>query len=213
MENSEAWRIVEALLFAAAEPMGEDELAGRAPEGTDVAAILAELYDHYATRGVNLVKVADKWMFQTAPDLAFLLRKELEEPRKLSRAAVETLAIIAYHQPVTRAEIEEIRGVGLSKGTIDVLMEAGWVKPRGRKRVPGRPLTYGTTADFLVHFGLSSLDDLPGVEEMKAAGLLENVNLGMLDFSAPGARGEDDPGEEELELPGLEEEQHETAAE
>jgi segregation and condensation protein B len=212
MENTEAWRIVEALLFASAEPLSTDELMTRVPEGTDINAILTELCEHYASRGVRLVQVADKWMFQTAPDLAFLLRKELEEPRKLSRAAVETMAIIAYHQPVTRAEIEEIRGVSLSKGTIDVLMEAGWVKPRGRKRVPGRPLTYGTTPEFLVHFGLSSLDDLPGVEELKAAGLLEHVNLGMLDFSAPGKADEDDPGEDELELP-LEGEAHETAAE
>ena len=197
-------RMIEALLFASARPLGVEDLAERVPEEVDVPAILEALAAHYDGRGVNLVEVAGKWMFRTASDLAFLLRKELEEPRKLSRAAVETLAIIAYHQPVTRAEIEDVRGVSLSKGTIDVLMEAGWVKPKGRKRTPGRPVTYGTTEDFLVHFGLESVKDLPGLEELKAAGLLENVNVGLVDFSIKGDGGEDDDVQEEL--PDLEDE-------
>ncbi len=216
MINDEHLRMVEALLFASAEPLSEAALAERVPEGADVPAILAALSEHYAPRGVNLVSVAGKWMFRTAADLAFLLRKELEEPRRLSRAAVETLAIVAYHQPVTRAEIEEIRGVGLSKGTLDVLMEAGWVKPRGRKRTPGRPVTYGTSESFLVHFGLSSIDDLPGIEELKAAGLLDHVNLGVLSFNEPKEEGEEAEEElplEELPLEDLEGEEHETAAE
>ncbi|RIK94432.1 MAG: SMC-Scp complex subunit ScpB [Proteobacteria bacterium] len=216
MINDEHLRMVEALLFASAEPLSEAALAERVPEGADVAAILTALSEHYAPRGVNLVSVAGKWMFRTAADLAFLLRKELEEPRRLSRAAVETLAIVAYHQPVTRAEIEEIRGVGLSKGTLDVLMEAGWVKPRGRKRTPGRPVTYGTSESFLVHFGLASVDDLPGIEELKAAGLLDHVNLGVLSFNEPKEEGEEAEEElplEELPLDDLEGEEHETAAE
>lgn len=192
-------RMIEALLFASARPLGVEELAVRVPEEVDVPEVLAALAGHYEARGVNLVEVGGKWIFRTASDLAFLLRRELEEPRKLSRAAVETLAIVAYHQPVTRAEIEEVRGVSLSKGTLDVLMEAGWVKPRGRKRTPGRPVTYGTTQDFLVHFGLEDIKDLPGLEELKAAGLLDNVNVGMVDFSVGG----DAESEDEVDQPGL----------
>lgn len=201
-------RTVEALLFASADPLSEGDLQSRLPEDVDAHALVAELQAHYATRGVNLVQVGGKWLFRTAPDLAFLLRKEVEEPRKLSRAAVETLAIIAYQQPVTRAEIEDIRGVSLSKGTIDVLMEAGWVRPRGRKKVPGRPLMYGTTEDFLVHFGLESLKDLPGIEELRAAGLLDHVNMGVMAFEKPGEADGEEP-----ELPGFADEEREGGGE
>lgn len=166
-------RTVEALLFAASEPLDEASLALRLPAGVDVAAILTELVEDYARRGVNLVRVAGKWAFRTAPDLAFLLRRETERERRLSRAAIETLAIIAYHQPVTRAEIEDIRGVSVSKGTLELLLETEWIRPRGRRRSPGRPLTFGTTESFETHFGLESLKDLPGLEELKAAGLLD----------------------------------------
>ena len=168
-------RIVEALLFAAAEPVEAQALARALPAGTDVVALLAELQRQYEGRGVNLMYVADKWQFRTANDLAFLLRKQAVEEKKLSRAAIETLAIVGYHQPVTRAEIEDIRGVMVSKGTIDALMEAGWVRIRGRRRTPGRPVTYGTTEAFLTHFGLESIGDLPGMDELKAAGFLDAV--------------------------------------
>ena len=167
-------RMAEALLFAAAEPLDEASIAARLPEDADVAAILARLSERYADRGVHLVRVAGKWALRTAPDLAFLLKREVETVRRLSRAAVETLAIIAYHQPVTRAEIEEIRGVGLSRGTLDRLMEAQWVRPVGRRRTPGRPVTYGTSEGFLDHFGLAAIEDLPGLDELNAAGLLES---------------------------------------
>ena len=168
-------RIVEALLFAASEPLSEQALAAALPAGTSVAPLIAELQRIYQPRGVNLVKVAGKWQFRTAQDLAFLLRKQAVEERRLSRAAIETLAIIAYHQPVTRAEIEDIRGVMVSKGTVDALMEVGWVRIRGRRRTPGRPVTYGTTEAFLVHFGLENVGDLPGMDELKAAGFLESA--------------------------------------
>ena len=167
-------RLLEAMLFAAVEPVDEAVLVSRLPEGTDVAALLETLSRHYAARGVNLTRVAGKWAFRTADDLAPYLRIEVKVPRKLSRAAVETMAIIAYHQPVTRGEVEEIRGVALSRGTLDVLLEAGWIKPVGRRRTPGRPATWGTTPRFLEHFSLNSLGDLPGVEELKAAGLLDS---------------------------------------
>ncbi len=166
-------RMAEALLFAAAEPLDRNTLLARLPDGVDVDAIIASLSEAYATRGVNLVKVGGKWAFRTAADLHFLLTEEREQTRKLSRAALETLAIVAYHQPVTRAEIEEIRGVGLSKGTLDQLMEIGWVRPRGRRRTLGRPVTYGTSDMFLEHFNLEHTRDLPGFEELKAAGLLD----------------------------------------
>jgi segregation and condensation protein B len=168
----EAERIVEALIFASAEPVPEGFLTDRLPRGTDVAAVLARLAENYAGRGVNLVRTADRWAFRTAADLSFVIRKDDNEVKKLSRAALEVLAIIAYHQPVTRAEIEDIRGVQTSKGTLDVLMEAGWVRFRGRRRSPGRPVTLGTTTDFLDHFGIEELRDLPGLEELKGAGLL-----------------------------------------
>jgi segregation and condensation protein B len=177
--EAESLRMAEALLFAAAEPLEEGALASRLPEGADVAALLAELAQAYAGRGVNLVQVAGKWQFRTAPDLAFLMRIEKQEIRRLSRAAIETLAIIAYHQPVTRAEIEEIRGVGLSKGTLDLLLEIEWVRISGRRQTPGRPVTYGTSEAFLVHFGLAKIGDLPGLEELKATGLLDPAPPGM----------------------------------
>jgi len=165
-------RMVEALLFAAAEPLSRADLAQRLPLNVDVDAALASLEARYADRGVQLSRVAGRWRLQTAPDLAFLMTREREEPRRLSRAAQETLAIIAYHQPVTRAEIEQVRGVQVSRGTLDVLLELGLVRMRGRRRTPGRPVTFGTTDAFLEHFGLAGLGDLPGVAEMKAAGLL-----------------------------------------
>ena len=166
-------RIIEALLFAADEPVAETALAQSLPPGTEIAALLAELQHHYEARGVNLINVAGKWQFRTAKDLGFLLHKHAVEERRLSRAAIETLSIIAYHQPVTRAEIEDIRGVMVSKGTVDALMEVGWVRIRGRRRSPGRPVTYGTTEAFLVHFGLDNVGDLPGMDELKAAGFLD----------------------------------------
>ena len=187
-------RMVEALLFAAAEPLSAADLARRLPEGADVGRALAGLRQRYQGRGVELECVADRWRFRTAADLAALMTEEREEPRRLSKAAMETLAIIAYHQPVTRAEIEAVRGVGLSRGTLDLLLEIGWVRMRGRRRSPGRPVTYGTTDGFLEHFGLASLADLPGAAEMKAAGLLDlDLPPG---FAAPDpgqGAGEEDP--------------------
>jgi segregation and condensation protein B len=170
----EHMRLLEALLFAAAVPLDEKTLGSRLPEDVDLKASLRALQAEYSTRGVNLVRIAGKWTFRTAGDLSWLLTKEATVPKKLSRAAIETLAVIAYHQPVTRAEVEEIRGVVMSKGTFDVLMETGWIKPRGRRKVPGRPITYGTTEDFLSHFGLEELGNLPGLEELKGSGLLDN---------------------------------------
>lgn len=171
--RSMAFRMVEAVLFASAHPLAKSEIAARLPEGSDVDALIREIEHAYSGHGVNLVKVAGKYMFRTASDLAFLLQRDAHDQKKLSRAALETLAIIAYHQPVTRAEIEEVRGVSISKGTIDVLMEAGWIRMRGRRRTPGRPVTYGTTENFLVHFGLEVIGDLPGLDELKGAGLLD----------------------------------------
>jgi segregation and condensation protein B len=168
-------RLVEALLFAASEPLDEKALAKHLPAGVDVRATLKRLQAEYAPRGVNLVHIGNKWTFRTANDLSWLLTHEAVESKKLSRAAIETLAIIAYHQPVTRAEIEEIRGVSTAKGTLDVLLETGWVRPRGRRKAPGRPLTYGTTADFLGHFGLEALGDLPGLDDLKGSGLFDGT--------------------------------------
>ena len=178
-ERAQQLRLVEALLFAAAAPLDEAGLAQYFEDGADVGVLLRELSENYAGRGVNLVRLAGGWAFRTAPDLAAKLRVERPVARKLSRAAVETLAVIAYHQPVTRAEIEEIRGVALGKGAIDTLMEAGWVRPRGRRASPGRPLLWVTTPDFLVHFGLDSLSELPGVDEVRAAGLLDHTPAGI----------------------------------
>ncbi len=168
----EAERITEALIFASAMPVSESYIRDRIAAGIDVRAMMLRLRDTYAGRGVNLVQVDDAWAFRTAADLSFVIRRDEHEVRKLSRAALEVLSIVAYHQPVTRAEIEDIRGVQTSKGTLDVLMEAGWVRFRGRRRTPGRPVTLGTTRDFLDHFGLEELRDLPGLEELKGAGLL-----------------------------------------
>jgi segregation and condensation protein B len=178
-DASEAARMVEAALFAAEEPMSADDIGDHVGPDVDVAATLDELRGHYSGRGIELVERGGRWHFQTAPDLAHILRRERDETRRLSRAAVETLAIIAYHEPVSRAEIEAIRGVQISKGTLDVLMEAGWVRPAGRREAPGRPLTYATTQNFLVHFGLESRRDLPGLDDLKAAGLLDPIDAAL----------------------------------
>jgi segregation and condensation protein B len=169
---AEAVRMAEAIVFASAEPVSDKALAERLPGETDVVAVMAELQSVYEKRGVNLVRVGDAWAFRTAADLSFLMSRESVQQKKLSRAALEVLAIIAYHQPVTRAEMEEIRGVETAKGTLDVLMETGWIKIRGRRKTPGRPVTYGTTNAFLDHFGLEEIRDLPGMDELKGAGLL-----------------------------------------
>jgi segregation and condensation protein B len=169
---ADAFRRAEAILFASDEPIAAATLAEALPQGIEPGDVLPRLKAEYSRRGVQLVEVAGKWRFQTAPDLAFLFEETREQPRPLSRAALETLAIIAYCQPVTRAEIEDVRGVAVSSGTLDILMEEGWVRPRGRRRTPGRPVTYGTTEGFLVHFGLDSVDSLPGRDELRAAGLL-----------------------------------------
>ncbi|WP_277980819.1 SMC-Scp complex subunit ScpB [Sphingomonas phyllosphaerae] len=173
-------RAVEAVLFASAEPLSLDSLrayVGNGDGSSDVRAAIAAVAERYRGRGVELVERGGRWHFQTAPDLAHLLRRDREEVRRLSRAGIETLAIIAYHEPVSRAEIEAIRGVQVAKGTLDVLMEAGWVRPAGRRDVPGRPLTYATTPEFLSHFGLTSRRDLPGLDDLRAAGLLDPVDL------------------------------------
>ena len=172
-QSGQNQRILEALLFASDGPLDSDTLNDKLPEGADLGALLASLAERYANRGINIIEVAGGWTFRTAPDLAPHLTVYRTVRRRLSRAALETLAIIAYHQPVTRAEIEDIRGVGLSRGTLDQLLEAEWIKPKGRRPVPGRPLTWGTTAEFLNHFGIENLTDLPGVEELKASGLLQ----------------------------------------
>lgn len=195
-------RSLEALLFASAEPVSEDELRRRLPAEADLSALLEELRQTYADRGVQLVRVAKGWAFRTAPDLAHLMTREVVEQRRLSRPALEMLAIIAYHQPVTRSEIEEIRGVSTSKGTLDLLMEIGWVRISGRRNVPGRPVTYGTTDAFLEHFSLDRVSDLPGVEELAAAGLLEKNALAVpedADAEAP-ADDESDYDERDRDL-------------
>jgi len=195
--RAEHLRLLEAMLFASAEPLDAETLAGRLPENIDIGAALARLEEAYSTRGVNLVRVAGKWTFRTANDLAWLLARDAVETRKLSRAALETLAIVAYHQPVTRAEIEEIRGVTTSKGTLDVLLETGWIRPRGRRKTPGRPITFGTTEAFLSHFGLEMLADLPGLEELKGAGLFDGRLPAGFSVPAPS----DDPSLREDEDP------------
>ncbi len=189
-EHDDAVRAVEATLFAAEEPLGMAEIAAYVGEAVDVKAALGELQAHYAGRGIELVERGGRWHFQTAADLAHILRREREESRKLSRAAVETLAIIAYHEPVSRAEIEAIRGVQISRGTLDVLMEAGWVRPAGRREVPGRPLTFATTQEFLTHFGLQSRRDLPGIDDLRAAGLLDPVDTALERLGLDGALDE-----------------------
>ena len=213
----ESARIAEALLFAATEPMDEGEIARRLPDGTDLAAVMARLREDYAHRGINLVRVGRKWLFRTASDLGWILSREKLEEKKLSRAALETLAIIAYHQPVTRHEIEDIRGVAISKGTLDVLLETGWVRLRGRRRAPGRPITYGTTEQFLLHFGLEQIGDLPGLEELKGAGLFDGrlpQGFGVPQPSdALELREDEDPLETDAEELDVGEPQEEAAAE
>jgi segregation and condensation protein B len=200
-ERAEELRILEALLFAADEPLDEKALAARLPAGADVRALLNHLQTEYAARGVNLVRVGGKWSLRTAGDLAWLLTREMVVTRKLSRAAIETLAIVAYHQPVTRAEIEEIRGVTTSKGTLDVLLETGWIRLRGRRKAPGRPVTYGTTEAFMSHFGLDALADLPGIDELKGAGLIDKALPAGFSVPAPSddpaLRDDEDPLEPE----------------
>ncbi len=203
IEYDPAVRAVEATLFASEAPMTIEAIRAYVGDAIDVADALAKLEEHYRGRGIELVRRGKTWHFQTAADLAHLLRREREESRKLSRAAVETLAIIAYHEPVSRAEIEAIRGVQISKGTLDVLMEAGWVRPAGRREVPGRPLTYATTGEFLTHFGLASRRDLPGLADLKAAGLLDPVDLaleGLQGLSAVESGDMPEGDETELEI-------------
>lgn len=218
-ERREKLRILEAVIFASAAPLDEAGIATYLKPGDDIPGLLAELQESYRSRGVNLVRVAGKWAFRTAEDLSWALERHAKQERRLSKAALETLAIVAYHQPATRAEIEEIRGVSISKGTLDVLMEAGFVRPRGRRRAPGKPVTYGTTERFLEHFGMAAVGDLPGLADLKASGLLD-ANLPP-DFKVPSptdvaalmpdelpldAGGEDDEAlQEELDLPDPEE--------
>ncbi|MEE8516473.1 MAG: SMC-Scp complex subunit ScpB [Alphaproteobacteria bacterium] len=193
-------RLLEAVLFAAAEPLDRETMAVRLPEGADIDGLLAALVETYRNRGVNLVRNGGRWAFRTAPDLAAQLRVFATQKRKLSRAAIETLAIIAYHQPVTRAEVEEIRGVGLSRGTLDILFEAGWIAPKGRRRTPGRPVTWGTTPAFLGDFGIDELGDLPGLDELKATGLLDKrpaIQLAGIDV---GSGESEDPEDSEDNL-------------
>jgi len=193
-ERAQRLRLLEALLFAAPEPLAEDDLMRRLGDSADLAVLLRELAESYAGRGVNLVRLAGGWTFRTAPDLASELKSERTVARKLSRAAVETLAIVAYHQPVTRAEIETIRGVALARGTLDRLMEAGWVRPFGRRDSPGRPLNWLTTPAFLAHFGLDTLDELPGIDELRAAGLLD-IGPAVLGEATEPVAEEAEPGE------------------
>lgn len=202
MDRSQHLRIIEAILFAATEPVGFDKLQEFLPADADIPALLADLQANYANRGVNLVQVAGKYMLRTATDMAHVLRRENVQQKKLTRAGLETLSIVAYHQPVTRAEIEDIRGVAISKGTLDTLLDIGWVRMRGRRKTPGRPVTYGTTEQFLRHFGLNEITDLPGLQELKAAGLLEaNLPPG---FDVPMPKMTDELAEDEDPLDGTE---------
>jgi segregation and condensation protein B len=211
MDRFQQIRLIEAIVFASTEPIVERVLVSRLPEGAHVGDLLEELRGMYENRGVNLIRIGNAVAFRTAPDLASLMKIEREVVRKLSRAAVETLSIIAYHQPITRAEIEEVRGVSLSKGTIDILLEAGWVKPKGRRRLPGRPVTWGTTEGFLDHFGLETLDALPGVDELKAAGLLDRrrgfgplaEQLGIGEDGADRDDEDEDDEEEEIDITAI----------
>ena len=202
LAHDEAIRLAEAILFASPEPVAAADLAARLPRATDVGAVLGDLERHYRGRGVNLVQVAGRWAFRTAGDLAYALAGNAPEPRKLSRAALEMLAIIAYHQPATRAEIEEIRGVATSKGTLDILLETGWIRLRGRRRMPGRPVTYGTTPAFLAQFGLCAITDLPGLDELKGLGLvsgaLKGVGIPVPSDDSTLTEDEDPPDEADL---------------
>lgn len=203
-ERRQGLRMIEAMLFASSEPISANELAARLPQHSDVAGLLRDLQQDFSERGVNLVQVAGNWTFRTAADLSFLLSREAVKQKKLSRAALEMLAIIAYHQPVTRAEIEDIRGVVTSRGTLDLLLETGWIRMRGRRRAPGRPVTYGTSETFLSHFGLDAVGDLPGIEELKGAGLLDSRVP--TDFSIPEPNDDaeltedEDPLEDEIDM-------------
>jgi segregation and condensation protein B len=195
---AEVIRMAEAIVFASAAPVSEKQLAERLPAGVDVAATMRRLQEIYASRGVNLLRIGDGWAFRTAGDLAFLMSRDTVQQKKMSRAALEVLAIIAYHQPVTRAEIEEIRGVETSKGTLDTLLETGWVRMRGRRKSPGRPVTYGTTEAFLDHFSLEELRDLPGIDELKGAGLLSgrmpaNFSIPLPPVDADALSDDEDP--------------------
>jgi segregation and condensation protein B len=198
-DRSHHLRILEALLFAASEPLSAEQLSAALPEGAELLSLLADLQANYANRGVNLVQVSGRWTLRTAGDLSFLLRREAVEQKRLSKAALETLAIIAYHQPVTRAEIEEIRGVAISKGTLDILLEIGWARMRGRRRTPGRPVTYGTTSAFLSHFGLNEVGDLPGMQELRGAGLLDATMPPGFDMPVPRVTDELAPDEDPLD--------------
>jgi segregation and condensation protein B len=200
-DRSQHLRVLEAVLFAAEAPVPVAKLQAFLPDGADIEALLKDLQANYANRGVNLVQVGGNWTLRTAEDLSFVLRRENIEQKRLSKAALETLAIVAYHQPVTRAEIEDIRGVAISKGTLDILMEIGWVKMRGRRRVPGRPVTYGTTQEFLVHFGLNDVGDLPGAQELKGAGLLDSSLPAGFEVPLPRASDELASDEDPLEDP------------
>jgi segregation and condensation protein B len=201
-DRSQNLRIIEAMLFASAEPISTEKFQEFLIEGTDILGLLADLQENYKNRGVNIIQVSGKWAFRTAEDMSAVLRKETVEQKKLTKAALETLSIVAYHQPVTRAEIEDVRGVAISKGTLDNLLEIGWVRMRGRRKTPGRPVTYGTTEAFLNHFGLNELTDLPGLQELKAAGLLEgNIPPG---FDVPVPRVSDELTADEDPLDGTE---------
>ncbi|MFN0193405.1 MAG: SMC-Scp complex subunit ScpB [Aestuariivirga sp.] len=204
-DRAQHLRILEAVLFAASEPLDTAKLARHLPEGTDVQGLLDDLKANYANRGVNVVLVSGKWTLRTADDLSFVLRREVVEQRRLGKAALETLAIVAYHQPVTRADIEEVRGVALSKGTLDTLLELGFVRMRGRRKAPGRPVTYGTTDQFLKHFGLNEIGDLPGLQELKGAGLLDATLPPGFEMPIPRVSEElapdEDPLEDEAQMP------------
>lgn len=201
-ERSQHLRILEAILFAATEPVSLEKFAEHLPDTADIAVLLDDLRENYANRGVNLVQLAGKYMLRTAEDMAFVLRKDIQEQKRLTKAGLETLSIIAYHQPVTRAEIEDIRGVAISKGTLDTLLDIGWIKMRGRRKTPGRPVTYGTTEAFMQHFGLNDITDLPGLQELKAAGLLEgNLPPG---FDVPVPKAPNDLTADEEPLDGTE---------
>ncbi|NJM29184.1 MAG: SMC-Scp complex subunit ScpB [Rhizobiales bacterium] len=204
-DRAQHLRILEAVLFAASEPLDMAKLARHLPEGTDVQSLLDDLKTNYANRGVNVVLVSGKWTLRTADDLSFVLRREVVEQRRLGKAALETLAIVAYHQPVTRADIEEVRGVALSKGTLDTLLELGFVRMRGRRKAPGRPVTYGTTDQFLKHFGLNEIGDLPGLQELKGAGLLDATLPPGFEMPIPRVSEElapdEDPLEDEAQMP------------
>jgi segregation and condensation protein B len=202
MDRDQHLRIVEAMLFAATAPVSIAKLTEFLPDGVDAISLIEDLQVNYANRGVNLVQIAGDYMLRTSPDVAFVLRRETIQQKKLTKAGLETLSIVAYHQPVTRAEIEDIRGVAISKGTLDTLLDIGWVRMRGRRKTPGRPVTYGTTDGFLRHFGLNEITDLPGLHELKAAGLLEgNLPPG---FDMPLPKMSDDLTEDEDPLDGTE---------